>query len=111
MKFRALVFIVIGFISLSTNADTTAKIEKILMYEGGNLIYVYPVGGVQNKPACHGTNGDYLSYSMARPMAKEYLSMLMLAFAAQKTVEFRTEGACVDQSVSDTIRYFTVLNQ
>lgn len=111
MKFRALVFIVIGFVSLSTNADTTAKIEKILMYEGGNLIYIYPVGGVQNKPACHGSNGDYLSYSMARPMAKEYLSMLMLAFAAQKTVEFRTEGACVDQSVSDTIRYFTVLNQ
>ena len=53
-------------------ADTTAKIDKILMYEGGNLVYIYPVGGVQNKPACHGSNGDYLSFSMARPMAKDY---------------------------------------
>jgi hypothetical protein len=26
-------------------ADTTAKIDKILMYEGGNLVYFYPVGG------------------------------------------------------------------
>jgi hypothetical protein len=110
MKLVVLVLIAIGFVSLSAMADTTAKIEKILMYEGGNLVYIYPVGGVQNKPACHGSNGDYLTFSMARPMAKEYLSMLMLAFAAQKTVEFRTEGACIDQSVSDTIRYFSVLN-
>lgn len=69
----------------SVQADTTAKIDKILMYEGGNLVYIYPVGGVQNKPACHGSNGDYLSFSMARPMAKEYLSVLMMAFAMQKT--------------------------
>ena len=89
-------------------ADTTAKIDKILMYEGGNLVYIYPVGGVQNKPACHGANGDYLSFSMARPMAKEYLSVLMMAFAMQKTVFFRTYRDCVDQSVSDTVMYFTV---
>ncbi len=43
-------------------------------------------------------------------MAKEYLSVLMMAFAAQKTVEFRTAGACVDQSVSETILYFAVRN-
>ncbi|MDR6984477.1 hypothetical protein J2X32_003121 [Rheinheimera pacifica] len=57
-------------IAAGAQADTTAKIDKILMYEGGNLVYIYPVGGVQNKPACHGSNGDYLSFSMARPMAK-----------------------------------------
>ena len=79
------------------------------MCEGGNLVYIYPVGGVQNKPDCHGSNGDYLSFSMARPMAKEYLSVLMMAFAMQKTVTFRTYRACVDQPVSDTIMYFTVL--
>jgi hypothetical protein len=96
--------------SALTAADTIAKIDRILMYEGGNLVYIYPVGGVQNKPACHGSNGDYLSFSMARPMAKEYLSVLMMAFAAQKTVEFRTARSCVDQPVSDTIIYFTVVN-
>ena len=109
------IIVIIGFLvllSLSLNllADTTAKIDKILMYEGGNLVYIYPVGGVQNKPACHGANGDYLSFKMDRPMAKEYLSVLMMAFSAQKTVHFRTERDCVDQSVSDTIMYFTVFN-
>ncbi|MCS4306752.1 hypothetical protein M2404_001077 [Rheinheimera pacifica] len=80
------------------------------MFEGGNLVYIYPAGGVQNKPACHGSNGDYLSFSMARPMAKEYLSVLMMAFAMQKTVSFRTYRDCVDQPFSDTISYFTVVN-
>ncbi len=43
-------------------------------------------------------------------MAKEYLSMLMLAFATQKRVNFITEGDCIDQSNSETIKYFTVVN-
>lgn len=47
----------------SVQADTNAKIDKILMYEGGNLVYIYPVGGVKNKPACHGSNCDYLSFT------------------------------------------------
>lgn len=95
-------------LSYSTFADTTAKISSILMYEQGNIVYIYPEGGVQNPPACHGSNGEYLSFSMTRPMAKEYLSVLMMAFAAQKTVWFRTYRDCVDQSVSDTIMYFKV---
>ena len=99
---------VLCLVSANVSADTTAKIDKILMYEGGNLVYIYPVGGVQNKPECHGSNGDYLSFSMARPMAKEYLSVLMMAFAAQKTVVFRTTRSCVDQPMSETILYFTV---
>ena len=100
-----LLFIIL---SCSAFADTTAKISSILMYEQGNIVYIYPEGGVQNRPACHGSNGDYLSFSMSRPMAKEYLSVLMMAFAAQKTVFFRTYRDCVDQSVSDTVMYFTV---
>jgi hypothetical protein len=95
---------------MHAQADTTAKIAAILMYEQGDLIYIYPEGGVQNPPACHDSNGDYLSYKMSRPMAKEYLSVLMLAFAVQKTVAFRTERNCVDQPMSDTISYFTVYN-
>lgn len=109
---KAIVGAVLVFFLLSALAvaDTTAKIDRILMYEDHSLVYIYPVGGVQNKPACHGSNGDYLSFSMTRPMAKEYLSVLMMAFAAQKTVVFRTARACVDQSISETISYFTVLN-
>jgi len=102
------IFIILYFLSFYSYADTTAKISKILMYEDGNLMYIYPEGGVQNPPACHGSNGDYLSYKMDRPMAKEYLSVLMMAFAAQKTVSFRTARDCIDQPVSDTIVYFSV---
>ncbi len=94
--------------SLSSNAATTAKIQQILMFEAGNLMYVYPEGGVQNAPSCHGANGDYLSYDMSRPMAKEYLSLLMMAFAAQKTVVFSTAGSCDDQSISETILYISI---
>lgn len=108
MKFKYIT-IVLMFLSFNSVANTTAKIEKILMYEGGDLVYIYPIGGVQNPPACHGSNGDYLSFKMSRPMAKEYLSVLMTAFVAQKTVEFWTEGACVDQGVSETIKYFRVV--
>lgn len=62
---KTILVALIMLFSAGVQADTTAKIEKILMYEGGNLVYIYPVGGVQNKPACHGYNGDYLSFSMA----------------------------------------------
>jgi len=47
---------------------------------------------------------------MSRPMAKEYLSILMMAFATQKTVEFWTENDCIDQSNSETIRYIRINN-
>jgi len=107
---KYLLSIVVLAISLACNADTTAKIDSILLYESGNLVYVFPKGGVQNAPPCHGSNGDYLSFKMDRPMAKEYLSALMMAFAAQKRVFFRTNRDCVDQPVSDTISYFQVYN-
>lgn len=100
-------FVFFGF-SIGLQANTTAKIERILMFEGGNLVYIYPEGGVQEAPACHGSNGDYISFKMDRPMAKEYLSVLMAAFIAKKTVFFRTHGDCIDQSISDTLNYFAV---
>ena len=104
------IFLGIFLYSQFSLSDTAAKITQILMFEGGNIVYIYPEGGVRNPPPCHGSNGDYLSFSMGRPMAKEYLSVLMMAFAANKTVSFRTEGACIDQSISETIRYFSVIN-
>lgn len=87
-----------------------AKIKAILLYDDGNLVYVYPEGGVVNPPACHGSNGNYLSFSMSRNMAKQYLSALMAAQLAGKTVTFTTTGTCRDQSVSETLNYFTVNN-
>ena len=88
----------------------TAKIQKFLVYETGNIIYIYPEGGVKNAPDCHGSNGDYISYKMTRPMAKEYYSALLAAFSAGKTVEFRIENNCIDQSISATLSYFTIIN-
>ena len=88
----------------------TAKISNILIYEDGNLVYVYLEGGTQNKPSCAGGNGDYLSFSMKRPRAKEYLAGLMMALSAGKSVTFTVYGACIDQPVSDTITYIMINN-
>ena len=96
--------------SFSVMAHTTAKVERISLVGAGNIVYVFPEGGVQNAPACHGSNGDYLTFKMDRPMAKEYLSLLMMAFTAEKTVSFRTAADCVEQSVSETLDYLWVDN-
>lgn len=94
--------------SFSLLANTNAKISSILVYEQGDLVYIYPAGGVKNPPACHGSNGDYISFRMSRPRADVYISALMAAMVAGKVVEMWTEGACIDQSVSETLRYFRV---
>lgn len=86
----------------------TARISNLLLYEDGDLVYVYLEGGAQGRPSCAGANGDYLSFSMKRPRAKEYLAALMLAFAQGRQITVRTDGACTDQPMSDTLRYFTI---
>lgn len=90
--------------------EFTARIASILLYEDGNLVYVYPEGGVQSPPPCHGSNGNYTSFSMTRPRAREYLAALLMAQAAGKSVFFRTLGSCNDQSMSDTLSYFKVIS-
>ncbi|GAA5442634.1 hypothetical protein Misp06_00808 [Microbulbifer sp. NBRC 101763] len=97
------------FSQVSFAGATVAKIESFLLVDSTKLVYVYPEGGVNNPPACHGANGDYISFSMDRPMAKEYLSAIMYAHASGKTVSMRTHGACVDQTYSDTLHYLSVL--
>ena len=87
---------------------TVAKIESILVFEEGDLIYVYPQGGVAGAPACHGTNGNYLSFSMKRPRAKEYYAGLLMAFSTGKTVMFFGADACKDQPISETLMYFMI---
>lgn len=107
---KTLAFAILLLISFTAFANTEARIKRILMNEDGNLVYIYPEGRVNDPPACHGSNGDYISFSMNRPRAKEYLAMLLVAFAAKKTVFFRTAGDCIDQSISDTLVYFWVNN-
>jgi hypothetical protein len=110
---RATIAIGISLLSIGNawSATYAAKISNILFYEDGNLFYIYLQGGTQGRPACAGSNGDYLSFSMNRPRAREYIAGLMMAFATDKSVTFYTAGACVDQSVSDTIRYFVLNSQ
>lgn len=92
----------------ATAATMNARIDKILIYEAGNLVYVYPVGGVLNPPSCHGSNGNYYSFSLNRPRAKEYLAGLLAAQAQGAVVEFTGTGTCYDQSVSETLSYFMI---
>ncbi|MDM3871224.1 hypothetical protein QSV34_07630 [Porticoccus sp. W117] len=89
----------------------TAKVEQILLYDEGNIVYVYPKGGVQNPPSCHGSNGDYATIKMDRPMAKEYLSALLAAMMAKKDVIFRVSDDCQEQSFAVKLRYFTVKDE
>lgn len=110
MKVKWFYILILLFSSNSFAGITVAKITNILFVETGTkgLVYVYPEGGVSNPPSCHGANGDYFSFKADRPMAQEYISALLMAFAAQKNVTFTSAGACNDQSVSDTLRYFVI---
>ncbi|KAB8060442.1 hypothetical protein GCN74_09205 [Janthinobacterium sp. FT14W] len=97
------------FALLSSNAIagwTTAKIASIVVWEGGDLIYVFPEGGVKNTPACDASGATYLSFSLKRPRAREYYAGLLAAYIAGKTVQFRGADACTDQSTSETLQYF-----
>ena len=99
--------------ALATGAQagtTTAQISRILIYEasGQGMVYIYPVGGVNNPPACHGSNGDYYSFAMTRLLAKEYYAMALAAQASGATVNLYGWGTCTDQSVSETLRYLSV---
>ena len=89
---------------------TSSKVSKILIYESGALIYVYPASGVNNPPACHGSNGNYYSFSLARTYAKEMYAGLLSAQARGATVTFYGYGDCRDQSVSETIAYVSIDN-
>jgi hypothetical protein len=109
-KILAVVACLVGVMSSSvaTASTTEARIARILIYETGNLVYVYPVGGVLNPPGCHGSNGDYYTFSFNRPRAKEYLAGLLAAQAQGAVVQFSGTGTCADQSVSETLSYFMI---
>lgn len=91
-------------------SSLTARIERILIFEDGNLVYVFPVGGVVNPPACHASYVSYYSFSLNRPRAKEYLAGLLAAQAQGANVSLYGTGTCHDQSVSETLSYFAIIS-
>ena len=98
-----------GFLaaSLAQASLTTATIAQVLVWSAGNLVYVYPVGGITSSPAC-GAAAPYYSFSYSRPMASAYLAALLAAQASGATVDIWGTGACTDQSTSETLDYFRV---
>jgi hypothetical protein len=94
-----------GLATAGTTSNTTVK--QILLYEGGDLAYVYPTLGVTAPPACAGAT-TYYSFRLDRPRAKEYLAGLMAAQVAGLTVTFTGTGACTDQATSETLAYYVM---
>jgi hypothetical protein len=95
--------------SAASAGTTTATIREILI--SNDLVYVYPAGGLVNPPSCHGGNGAYYSFSLARNRAKEYLAGLLSAQAQGASVIFYGTGACDDQpNVSETLAYFSIIS-
>jgi hypothetical protein len=86
---------------------TTATIAQVLVWSSGNLVYVYPIGGITGSPAC-GAASPYYSFSYSRPMASAYLAALLAAQASGATVDLWGTGACTDQSTSETLDYLRV---
>ncbi|GEM_PF-1432469 len=85
-----------------------STISDILIFGDGPLVYVYPTSPLVGVPACAGSNGPYYSFLLTRPYAKEYLAGLLAAQARGANVTFFGYGDCRDQSVSETLAYFTV---
>lgn len=94
-----------GLAAAGTTGPTTVK--QILVYEAGDLVYVYPTAGVSAPPACAGASA-YYSFKMNRPRAREYLAGLMAAQVAGLTVSLTGTGACTDQSTSETLAYYSI---
>ena len=106
---KCVLFSVLTLQAFSVQAgSTTAKIAKLLVVEDSGLVYVYPEGGVQGAPSCHGSNGNYYSFSMTRPFGKIYYATLLAAKLSGSLVFLYGKGACLDQSLSETLSYVEV---
>ena len=101
----ALAAVAAGLVSPAASAGTTiAAIQSIRLNSSANLVYVYPVSGVQGAPSCQAaTSASYYSFSMTRPMAKEYLAALLSAHARGTPVTLVGTGACQDEATSETL--------
>jgi hypothetical protein len=94
-----------GLAAAGTTSNTTVK--EILLYEAGDLVYVYPTIGLTAPPGC-AIDPTYYSFKLNRPRAKEYLAGLMAAQVAGLTVTITGTGACTDHATSETLAYYSV---
>jgi len=90
---------------------TTAQIDMVMLDDTDNIIYVYPVGGVNNPLECDASGAMYFSFSATRSMAKEYLSLLLSAQVSGKKVDIWGKGVCTDISTSETLHYLRIKNK
>jgi hypothetical protein len=93
-----------------TTAGTTGPttVKQILLYEAGDLAYIYPTAGLAAPPSCAGSNA-YYSFKLNRPRAKEYLAGLMAAQVSGLKVTLNGTGGCTDQTTSETLAYYTLV--
>ena len=94
-----------GLSTAGTTSNTT--IRQLLLYDIGDLVFVYPAIGVTAPLACAGANG-YYTFRMDRPRAREYLAGLMAAQVAGLNVNLIGTGACTDDATSETLAYFVM---
>lgn len=107
---RAAIVVAMSLAAGATLAGTTtASIQAIRLVSSLNLVYVYPSGGVQSAPGCQAASGaSYYSFSMSRPMAKEYVAALLAAHARGTPVALVGTGACQDEATSETLDSLSV---
>ncbi len=96
--------------------EQTTVIDQILLWDGlqdsgtlsgATLVYVYPHDPIPVVLGC-ATGTSCYSFSMSRPMAKEYLAALLAAKLSGSPVYLRGLGWCKDQSTSETLVYSNV---
>ena len=86
----------------------TATVSQILLLGGGvNLVYVYPAGGITGSPSC-AAGSAYYSFSYTGTMGSAYLAALLAAQASGASVTLYGSSACTDQSISETLSYFSI---
>ena len=106
-----------SFTSMASSVTITTKIDKILISEDNNLMYVYPTADIDAALAgtnsCHdqtafGSWGNFLSYRLDRPLSKEYFALINTAFATNKTVDLVSYNQCNELDKTVSLSYLRV---
>lgn len=96
--------------------DPSIDLDVLAQAEGGeNTCHDHAnIYDKANTPHLWAEWGNYMSFRVDRFLGQEYMSLLSLAFAANKTVTLASTaataeaGGCADQSYTLTLNYFKV---
>ena len=96
----------------------TTKIDKILVSEDNGLMYIYPSVDIETQfgeslNVCHdqsayGSWGNFVTYRMSRARSQEYISLISMAFATNKTIDLVLVNDCTELGVSVALSYIRV---